>query len=701
MKRLKFLLAVIFLAILFSHYVTPAVSNLTFGEASRFSLIVYRLFGLLFAGVSLIYSLFWLDSDRIFFYCKRMLFFLFAFVLLSVVISHLLVLLVAQFIPHFEIQFADQIFLSYQEIIKLFSPFSFIKNPATLWLIGCGVIGIALSKTAGNKFQVNAGLTLCLSTLNQIFRVLEVVAPIPLFFLAVLLFDSAHSPFTYEMILFIAIYVLASFFCIFYAMPIFWGMRVKGSFSDFFRLIFYPSLFAFGFGDVVTALPILFYLTQELNSKYSEKERGEVAGIVIPFAYLMLPLANLIMASIPLLVFYLLGQSTEIKDQVIYVVTSTFVLFSPQMPGPGIMAFLLDILKLPQDATTTFIEVSAYLSHIHAFVSCFSIGFIVFYTLSEKEEVREEALRRGFKYAIRCSLLLIFVLASSIYLMDYSSKSYKEEKKLAITDVEIASPVEIAMVGEEAKPLGIRSLQEIIDSKILRIGYGRSVAPFSYTNFKKDVVGFDIELMTMLAADLECKLELYPLDYSRIGEQLLRGDYDIGVGEVTITVGRLKQINFTNPVMATEKVLLAKDYKRIYFDEPERMLHDRSFKLASIAGTSLEEDAKRLFPKAVQVPIKFNDEIVKPNIADALFTTRQEAYHWVAMHPAFTIISLDNYSYPTKENVAYAVNYSSKDLVEFLNLWLLLQQTNKVIETLEKKWQMPPPTVLEKYTEEH
>jgi ABC-type amino acid transport substrate-binding protein/Na+/H+-dicarboxylate symporter len=691
MTNIKLVLLAIILAVPFAYFVEIPVSDATFNETGHFAVLGLRIFGLFFAGISLIYSLFWLEQRQVFRYVRRIFFLVIMFELLSILISYVAVNLMSFQIVDFQVHTMDLVSIDKRDFLGLLSPLAFFRKPEFVWFFICYILGISLSKLFSNRFQINAVLTVVLSALKQAFRVIEIIAPIPIFFIIVTMVKSTDFTFSYEMVLYLLIYCVAAFSFIFYVMPILWGVRVKANTTDFYRMMFYPSLFAFGFGDVATALPIFFYLSTQVVSQQNEQERVQAAGVIIPFAYILFPIANTLMMSIPLMVLHITGQVSQVYEHLNFMIVSVFALASPNVAGAGVLAFLFDTLKLPQDATAVYIDVFSFIKHIHAFINSFSIGFILLYILAEKESWKQFSFRKTFRRILGYTALLGVFCVAIFMLLPIVTLLIEGDQLKAMKDLSITNRVEslIETIGSSPQSKKIRSLQNIIDSKVLRIGFRKNTTPFAYENVQGEIVGFDIELAHLLAADLDCKLELVSLDYSRVVEQILNGYYDIAMSGISVTVERIKKINFTDPVIIAEKVLIAKDYRRNDFEDPDDVIADTTFRIAFLEGSSFEEAAKVMFPKAKYVPLKIFEEFMVPNIADALLWTRQEGYHWVLRHPAFSIVSLSDYPPPTREVFAFGLSYEATNLVEFLNQWLLLKESNQVIDDLRNKWKIP------------
>lgn len=96
-------------------------------------------------------------------------------------------------------------------------------------------------------------------------------------------------------------------------------------------------------------------------------------------------------------------------------------------------------------------------------------------------------------------------------------------------------------------------LKSIIDKKTIRIAYRTDAAPFAFTNDRGEPAGFSLDLCQMVAKSIaqqvgvpDLKVEWVPVTVQTRFTAITDGQADLECGSSTVTLGRLKQVDFSN-----------------------------------------------------------------------------------------------------------------------------------------------------------
>lgn len=92
----------------------------------------------------------------------------------------------------------------------------------------------------------------------------------------------------------------------------------------------------------------------------------------------------------------------------------------------------------------------------------------------------------------------------------------------------------------------------------LRIAVEGEYPPFSKTDKKGKMSGFDVDIANALCKALEAKCELVKQRWDRIIPDLVDGKYDLVVSSMSITAERRQRIDFTNPYYYTPAKFVGK-----------------------------------------------------------------------------------------------------------------------------------------------
>ncbi|SFB10033.1 amino acid ABC transporter substrate-binding protein, PAAT family [Acetitomaculum ruminis DSM 5522] len=94
-----------------------------------------------------------------------------------------------------------------------------------------------------------------------------------------------------------------------------------------------------------------------------------------------------------------------------------------------------------------------------------------------------------------------------------------------------------------------RTLDEIKDSGVVKIGVFSDKAPFGYVDEKGDYQGYDVYFAERIAKDLGVKVEYTSLDPASRVEYAQTGKVDIVLANFTVTDERAEQVDFALPYM--------------------------------------------------------------------------------------------------------------------------------------------------------
>lgn len=157
-------------------------------------------------------------------------------------------------------------------------------------------------------------------------------------------------------------------------------------------------------------------------------------------------------------------------------------------------------------------------------------------------------------------------------------------------------------------------LKKIAQTKTIAVGYRADAMPFSFAEDKNKVVGFSIDLCKRVVNSIERQLKLTGLQIKWVPvtsqsrfDAVAKGNADMECGASTITLTRMKQVDFSSIIFVETTGLLVKAASGV------RSLSDMSGKkIAVIAGTTneraIEAQLKRRLIGATVAPFKSREE---------------------------------------------------------------------------------------------
>ena len=236
-------------------------------------------------------------------------------------------------------------------------------------------------------------------------------------------------------------------------------------------------------------------------------------------------------------------------------------------------------------------------------------------------------------------------------------KIWKKILKLATVGVAVFALVACGNKTEETKPEAqaptqettakARTVQEIKDSGVIRIGVFTDKAPFGYIDENGKNQGYDVYFTDRLAKDLGVKVEYISLDPASRVEYAETAKADIVAANFTVTPERAEKVDFSLPYMKVSLGVVSPDKAVIKsIDE----LKDKTLIVSK--GTT----AEYYFSK--------NYNALLDGRGDAFSTDNTEVLAWAKANPGFTV-GID--SLGDVDTIAVAVQKGNKDLLDWIN----------------------------------
>ena len=232
------------------------------------------------------------------------------------------------------------------------------------------------------------------------------------------------------------------------------------------------------------------------------------------------------------------------------------------------------------------------------------------------------------------------------------------------------------------------ALEEILSSGTLKVGTTGDWDPMTMKRpATNSYEGYDIDVVTALAEDLEVELELVPTDWKTLVNGIAAGKYHM-TGSASVSAGRAKAAGYTDSYfsLATVPLTLKKNAERFTdWDDLDRP----DVTVAATLGTTQEQQVKDFFPQAthkiIEAPARDFQEVLAGR-ADAHITSNVEAGKLVAKHDSLMIVPVETPRARTP--IAMLVPQDDQVWINYLNTWIALQRDRGLFDELAEKWQL-------------
>ena len=243
-----------------------------------------------------------------------------------------------------------------------------------------------------------------------------------------------------------------------------------------------------------------------------------------------------------------------------------------------------------------------------------------------------------------------------------------------------------------AQPLEGR-LKRIASTKTITLAYRADATPFSYVNEKKEIVGFSIDLCRRVAQSIEAQLklkdlrvQLVPVTVQTRFDAVSSGKADMECGSSTVTLSRMKQVDFSSFIFVESTGLLAKAAAGL-----GSLQNLAGKKISVVAGTTNERALRAQLSaqkvNATVVPFKSRDEAFGALVGDkvdafasdkllligAVSTSKDQKFYLLpdqlSFEPYAIVLPRNDSSFRLAVNTALSRIFGSGEIMKLHNHW--------------------------------
>ncbi len=230
------------------------------------------------------------------------------------------------------------------------------------------------------------------------------------------------------------------------------------------------------------------------------------------------------------------------------------------------------------------------------------------------------------------------------------------------------------------------ALNDILKNGVLKVGTTGDWNPMSVRDpATNSYVGYDIDVMTQLAADLGVELEFVATDWKTLVNGVVAGNYHM-TGSASISPARLKAAGYSDSYISVEIFPFATEENVGKFDSWES-INKSDVKVATTLGTTFEKNVKAWFPnadiKVVEAPARGFQEVLAGR-AEVFITSNIEGSTLLEKFPNLRQIEVDEARAPTP--IAMLLPQQDQVWINYVNSWIELKKAQGFFKSTAEKW---------------
>ncbi|MEO0680390.1 MAG: transporter substrate-binding domain-containing protein [Pseudomonadota bacterium] len=234
------------------------------------------------------------------------------------------------------------------------------------------------------------------------------------------------------------------------------------------------------------------------------------------------------------------------------------------------------------------------------------------------------------------------------------------------------------------------ALNEILNGGVLKVGTTGDWNPMSVRDpASNSYKGYDIDVMTELAADLGVELEFVATDWKTLVQGVVAGQYHM-TGSASISPARMKAAGYSDSYLTVVIVPFTTEDKADRFADWGD-IDQSEVVVATTLGTTFEKFVKEWFPnaeiKVVEAPARGYQEVLAGR-ADVFVTSNIEGATLMEKFPNVSMVPVTTARAPSP--IAMLLPQDDQVWINYVNNWIKIKTLNGFFQRTAVKWGLSP-----------
>lgn len=573
------------------------------------------------------------------------------------------------------------------------NPFHALANnvvPAVVFFsasVGIALIGIK------DKAFLMSGLQTFLEALTRVAKFIVNLTPVGVFAIgAVTAGTMTIDQFARLQVYFIT-FMVAALVLAFWILPGLISAVTPFRYKDILTVSKDALLTAFFTQSLFIVVPILIDHSKRLLEQYREhtEDSDKLVDVIIPVTFNFPNVGKLLTLLFIPFTAWMSGSALEFYEypHLFFIgIASYFAKAQTALP------FLMDQFEIPQDLFQLYIPTSIVTGKFDTLVS--AVNLLAFSLIGTGALTGYLVLKpmRIIRYlALSALALVLTVAATGLLLNTFIDTTFQKGQglmQMRLMDEPVPMTVhktDSGIPGESGRG-ALVTMEQIKARGALRVGYVPFRYPFSFFNDADELVGFDIDVVTLLAKDLGVALELVPIHWNALTEKLDQGTIDL-FPNVPYLPTLLEVVEYSEPVLTSTLGFVVKDHRRHGFATVDALKKQGRLTIGVVADVKyLEAQFRAWLPQLdfEMVELASPDDFFESNTlgVDALFITAEVGTALTLLHPEYAVVVPKSILWQVPQGFATA--RGNWVLSEYLDGWVATHRQKGSFQRVYDYW---------------
>lgn len=522
------------------------------------------------------------------------------------------------------------------------------------------------------------------NSLERVIKWITIVSPIGIFAHVAYVMGTVNFTDLAKLQLYIGIIIVTTLFLSLWVMPIVVSCLTSIPYRDLFR-----EYKIVGFLPFATAIPTIAlpYINNAMR-RLADRKNLDLATFkatsqtIVPIGFGFAQVGNFL----PLLFLFFLSffyrhPLTGLEAVALPFLVTLFSIGTPQFTFVA-LPFLLTTLSLPAEGFNLYAEISAITLNFQVLLSTASMLSFMYLVVLRYYGLLEIQWRRlAFHAGCMAAIFGAFIFIGKTFI--HTEDNYHDLYYSLKMDKVIEDPPHVTIFTERIPPPATNSestMGRILERGVIRVGYDPRDILFCYLNKWNELVGYDVAYAYQLAKDLDVKLELVPIRYNTLIEDVQAGYCDIVMSAIIMDETRILGMGFSNPYAEQLNVLVVPLKSVDKYRNLAELQQNTDFKIGALGA--YKQVVAEHFPKSTLITAT-SEDLLNGKVGAYVWGELQ-AYVWCLIHPEFTV--LPYHGQLGKKYLAYPTQREDEQLVHFMNEWMELKQEQGFEQKQRQYW---------------
>jgi Na+/H+-dicarboxylate symporter/ABC-type amino acid transport substrate-binding protein len=560
--------------------------------------------------------------------------------------------------------------------------------------IGVAMIGLP------NKTALLESINTFIEALTRVTRFIVALTPLGLFAIAAVSAGTMTWAEIERLEVYFVVYIVGALYLTFWVLPVLVTTLTPFRYRDVLSYSKEALLMAFVTQNLFIVLPMLVDTSRQLFKDHAmqAEDTDTLNEVIVPVAFNFPNAGKLLSLLFIPFAAWLSGSSMDVSSYPGFLSAGLASYFAKAQVA---LPFLLDLHQIPQDFFQVYLTTGIINGKFDTMTSAMNLlAFSLLGTAALTGYLKIKPLRLLTFIAASALILALLVFGTKELLKRIIDTSYNDDmliRTMSLMDERV--PMQVYMPGQvppmhetrvqgEPGPAPGTMLERIRDRGVLRAGYNPERLPFTFFNDERELVGFDVELLNLLASEMGVSLEFIPVSWDTLSEEFEASQIDI-MGTVPLSTRMLVDFDLSDPYLQGTLSLVVRDHRRAEFSTRKKILAQTGLSIAYAGAVEYIRPAlERALPgddftwhKLSNISSFFEQQ---DSQYDALLVDVEIGTAWTLLNPEYTVVipQASELRMPS----GFAVAKGQHDLSALLGRWIAAKKSTGELQVAYNYW---------------